>query len=511
MCKKFVLFVLVLLAIAAALPYGMGYIVQREDARTMSRLASNNVGVDIQLNTYERGWLHSTADYTMTALQSKATDKPGLQLQWKEKITHGPLLFSKNGQKKIQWGKALVDVSFSVPQALLQSLGLRAEPATLLVGQFLVDFKENIQGQLAIPSFALKVDGYEGMVPLQFNDLKINLAAGRRLEHQFTEMRYDLAMGQMVAMLGTLSAGLSDLAQHGDYKRDPHSQLWLGKTDLTVGKVYAARLSVPDHSSKAREFLLTGLQVNADTNITNDLLNNTQAIDIASITMDGVNYGPVVWHVALQNLDAQAAAQLIDLIRNHPSDPAQQQQFTQSMMELLPILLGRGAVFQLKPAMIKTPEGDFKIEANVVFPIADPQAAGAGNAQLALLLAKMTVDVTVKIAKPLFVHMAEEVIGKEVPAVGLTQDTMPQQITTEMASAETDTASPAEMNTEVSQPQTVPVQVLIDHWVQDGVLVDAGSEYRMVFVYKEGQAQLNGQDAKAINSMLGSMLGLNRP
>ncbi|MEJ2033938.1 MAG: YdgA family protein [Deltaproteobacteria bacterium] len=390
MKKIFFLFIVVG-ALAALAPKFIGNYAEQQYRLLLGR--ADQTLIKVSNVSYERGWFRSRAVTAIALrfpgsrqLQNQKSSAP-LHFEMVHDIIHGPVIWSG---KKIQFGlmaavthlrmtgksKEMVHRIFGEKEPLtIETLRTFSGPYQLRLITAGAAYRNPEKGI----AFTLQPAGGEWQMS---GDLATSKGTLR-----WPGMRFTADKGQL---------HIEDVSYVFDL-REFNEFLWLGTNTFRAGRIGFRASGQPD-------IQFTDLQVAADADGKEGLLQVREDIALAKLTAGGASYGPDALSMRLHHLDLAAVTELAARQRESvarmcssatpEAAKAINDEFAQAFLSLLPKLLQKGPEFEISNLSLSLPAGKVTGRAKVVVDASHPELL----AQLATL--PKTLDANFRLDVP---------------------------------------------------------------------------------------------------------------
>lgn len=477
---------LALIAAAAAAPYGVGMMVERQmelqhtQLRELYRLPS---WVTLEFENYRRGWLTTTADSVLTIDISR---HPVLRRQMEmnpEAFSEIPESFSVVFHHDIQHGPLILSPSPAVAAARMES--------RLQVPERLREFTERyFQGQSPLSYVAqvslsgdaevtVSIPAYSG--PTDLDGVVIDWQG-------FT----GVGRGKWFELGGTFEGeapllevraadnvfALRSVAIESD-SRVSNLGVFIGTGRIAVAEM-VLNATLPDG---ARKFGIERLDVSGNTTQNGDLVDGYQRVEFARLATGAATMGPGELQVDVRNIDVRAFNGLMEEFDSgNPFEPAKAGMvMNEKTAGLVKSLLKRSPVFEMGAARLVLDEGEVNARLKVTF---DGEAE-IDMATPASLLNRAIVDGELSVPTRLSTRIACDVVAKQVTAAAVSEGRTPPAL------------APAQLE-QVAMGMLAAME-------GSGMLVREGDRHRAGFHLENGQGALNGKPVFDLATLLGAM------
>jgi uncharacterized protein YdgA (DUF945 family) len=327
MKKVFGVLALVLLLGLAAAPYVFGVRAEASYRAFMARINQEAGDVRMVPESYERGWLSSTA-------QTRVEVPPGKAVLWlRHRIVHGPFPWDRLRRLELRPVQAIVRTEVGAGPAGTASAALPARTVLALDGAAVTEIGalasqgtaevtggESIQwggvhGEVRVPSDLRRIDG-----SLKAPGLHLSSAAG---QWTLEDLRGRLALRQ-------------------------------GAEGLTLGEMSlgASRLAYRPSSQGSAPVSLAGGHLSTESSAQNGQVAVVFDLGLDGLDLQDVHYGPATFRLSLSRLDAVTLGRLRREMRSLEREGLTEQEARAGavlrLLEWLPRLLAAGPRVDLR-------------------------------------------------------------------------------------------------------------------------------------------------------------------
>lgn len=338
---------LAVLALGAA-PFWFGFEAEKTHARWALALAEEH-GLRLSEMAYERGWLASTASYTL------ALPNLPLQMNVRHTIQHGPVVLER----------LLAD-----PATLLQPVraAVRSEMTLGVAG---VAAKDNPLARLP-PLTADTVIGIQGdgVSTLAMMPMKNTLADGASVEFkgfegriefdtQWTAVRTELAVPALLLKDAKKTVSFGRMTANADLRAGT-SGYFLGTMSLSMDQAAAPEQGI----------LFAGLRLSSTTREAGKLINASVQYQLRELKLHEETYGPASATLELRKLDAATLMKLQKTMNaaQKPGAPPQQTALMAmgNLLNLVGALAKTAPELEITKLSVRTPAGEITGRAKFV-------------------------------------------------------------------------------------------------------------------------------------------------
>lgn len=442
------------LALAGA-PFWFGIQGEKMHAQWAQALAEEH-GLTLSDAAYGRGWLASTASYTVTL--------PNLPL--KAKVAH-----------TIQHGPFVLDRLFADPATALKPVRARVHSEMTFSGA------ARDGGLTGLPPLTadtvIDMRG-EATSTLAMAPVKRALAGGATIEFKGIEARVEFDT--------QWNSARGELALPGLVVKDARNTLAVGRvtanTDLRAGAsgyfFGTTAVSVEQAAVPELGVSLSGLQFSSTTREAGKLINTSAKYRLRELKLRDENYGPASVALELRKLDAATLMKLQKALNaaQKPGTPPQQAALMAmgNLLNLVGALAKSAPELEVTKASVRMPGGEV-----------------TGNAKFVLDGSKLDVA-----ANPMLLVNAFRGEGELTVPAGVVQALARRQAQTELESLKTSGQLDA---SEIAQLTPQKVSAILDQAMPLHVdalaarlqLVRHGADYRIKAAIRQGRLLVNGQ------------------
>jgi uncharacterized protein YdgA (DUF945 family) len=469
--KKFLAW-LVLLGVAAGLPYWGGLRAEREYRRLVASLPSGERLRVIPVR-YDRGWLESTARMRVELGGSSEDDDPGFRVLVDHRISHGPLAFAELLQGRIPTELVVAVVETDIRPELDEYPALAATLGEDPIFSVLTSLYSEGYGTAEFTSTALQKDKDWGALGAYWQGASGTLVFTRGFKRASGALRssgLDLVTNDARLRVRGFEVEL-------EAERDAVG-LPIGGATLEIASVQIADPDLPADSVALRD-------VRYEQSIESDgeLLRLRCALRIAAIARGEETLGPAELELVVRNVDANA---LIDyrrrtqeIARSPATEDERQLAHLAAALELVPRVLSRSPEIELVRFSVHGDDGDLEATAQL--------GMAADVTPSPLLAAGLAGRAELRIPSGMLHRVAESVLARKFE---LSQFAPSAEVAQGMEEAEL--AAATESAKEAMQSQ---IHATRSAWVQRlllrRTLLRDGESYVLRAAYAAGQLQVN--------------------
>lgn len=485
--------ILVTVAVVAVLllgaPYLMGMMAQKQVNKMVTKVNQENPSVKLNITSYERGWTSSVAHIEMVPALPQLRKAAGdFKLKLKEKISHGPVIFSDTGPKL---GMAYIKSKLSLSPEMEKDLNdffKDQSKKPKIISRWLIGLTGNTVHKAKIPAFDFKLKekaaefSWKGLVTSAKISSNIDAITGRTEFGGFSlSLRgFDLQVANITVDLDTHEA---------------IPGLWVGDVVFALPRLSVKMLG------KDR-LLLTDLKMATNTSLQGELFAGNLAASMGRLQVDSMSYGPMIFALSMKNFDAKSLVEIEKRLQSIrlASTTEQQRNIGLSIVPLLPALLDKGAELSVDKLQARIPEGD--ITANGFARI---NKAGKDDQPLPQgLQTRLEVELKLRVPQALMKRLLATQSMKNVEALRARQRAAleahqkqlaaQQQAQAEAASAAPSPAPRVLSDEQAQQVANLQAQQQIDALIKQGYLVAQGNDYSVSLSFHKGKVTVNGKN-----------------
>lgn len=487
--RKLLALVIVLVVAALALPYGMGMMAQKQLTRLVNHLNDESPNVNITLNDYHRGWLRSSAKVAVDVVEPSDSGKADkdLSVSFNESITHGPILFTKDG---IKFGQAQVTsdvVLSSEVQSKINAFFADQAQKPKVQSDILIKLGGGIVHTFDVPVFNYVHKDKKGEMSWKGLQGKWKIASDMK--------RIDGHMNFAGFVLDTPTVDITLANVLFKFRQKEALQgLWTGN-----GEFKLPMLKVEDKGQE--KFLLTDFNGSSDSDISNGLLTASLDLQLGKLAVNNVSYGPGTFVSSLKNIDAETLQKLMEKAKqlNQPGiDNNQRQMMMFSLMPMIPTLLDKGAEYEIKELTFQFPEGKLDISgyARLLEASKVPGAGPLPQGFKERLDAELNLQVPTALAKKIMLETATKRMQKQQAMQAMIAKQV-QNAQQQNGGANGQQAAASEFKPmtldQIKEAAAKNAEQQLGLWVSKGMLTQEGDIYKVKFAFKDGKMTINGQ------------------
>jgi uncharacterized protein YdgA (DUF945 family) len=339
------------LIIVSLTPFALGFKIKSDYAALITNLSELSQ-VNIDIVNYEQGMFSSTALLVVNL--------PGMQeqIQFKEKIIHGPLYLGLLSQGKSPLVAAVVKGQLDVSpeqQSMVQKIFSGQNP---LVYQTTIDFAGDVSAQFYIPAVNTRFDDENGEVHIQ--------SSGVIMNEQFSSAS-GLLKGDIQMPAFKVNSELVDMRAESVSMSFSGS---MGANDIVVGDSVVS-LNLLNIDTGTEQFAMKDLVVHSVSSDSAGLINSNTRIDARELLASNQKFGPIVFDISINGINAESLNQLQN-VQNEVDEKLEQglppeqvnAMMTGQIMGIVPDLI-KQAEMKINPLSINSELG--KLQADLDF------------------------------------------------------------------------------------------------------------------------------------------------
>ncbi|WP_394173746.1 DUF945 family protein [Thalassotalea litorea] len=360
--------VIIAAALGAALasPYLIG-IKAEEHIKQSYANVSSNPAFDMEINRYERGYLHSTAFITFTMpVEVEEGVIETLTFESEHQVQHGPLLWTADG---IALGLAdsqmIVDLPADFKQDILNIDDVASDSFTSFAR---TSFNGTTYSTITIKPTTLELESSNLEVLAGEFHATVNPQGRVSATGQWQGMKV-VESGMDVLVVGATTLDVDQTYILGEV---------FSPTSLGVGtsQFSMAHLNINGETPDA-SMSIEDLTIASNSNVEDNLLAATVTMDAKNVNFAMQEFSDFRYAMSMNNLNINVLSELQTLLVNSQSDdPQQQQMLMMQVQQQLPKLLADNPRLAIDNLGITTSEGD--IISDLLITI-DPQKFDAAN------------------------------------------------------------------------------------------------------------------------------------
>jgi len=341
----------VTLVVVSLSPFALGFKIKSDYVALVNEF-SELTGLDIKLVEYDQGFFSSSA-----SLLIKIPDVPE-QLQFKEKIIHGPIYFGLIGQGKSPLVVAVINGQLAVSasqKALVNKIFGSKNP---LVYQSIINFSGEMNAQIYVPSVNARFEDEDGPVHIQSSGVIMS-------ETYFInsgQFKGELKMPAFKMKSGLLSVNAESVSMSFSGA--------IGGNDILLGDSVLA-MNLLDIDSGDEQYAVRDLVLSSTTSEVAGLINSNTRINARELLASNQKFGPLTLNASVNGLNADSLNK-IQNIQNEVDEKLQQgvspeetnAMLTGQIMGIMPDLIKQLEVI-IEPLSINSELG--KLEADLDF------------------------------------------------------------------------------------------------------------------------------------------------
>lgn len=501
--KKLVGFVVILAALVLGCYYGMGVLTERTLKKNIDVLNQSN-GVTVVLKQYQRGWFTSNAmlDWTLTVparevqINGQTVSEPEqtFAAQMPLSIHHGPFIFANS---KVTFGLGYANSRVLLPSMYDEKFNAMYTPESTkpsLELSIFVSYFNNTCLHLTAPKFNL--------VSKQGNNNFEWL--GMTSEVNITSNRKRISGHLMIDGLTWVKDKVKGVLTNVKSDYDLHTTstgLYLGDANLYLPSVLVTK----DNNTllEVNEF-----DIHSSSQVTKGLFNSSFKAGLHKLLINEKIYTSCSVALSIKNLDANVLAEMNSKISKtqQGSDSERQRAFL-SLLPDVPLLVNKGAVFEISDLNIGMPDG--LIKGNMILSLPNENVTNPFQ-----LIQKIKGNGKLTVSAAVLKTFISDSLRNKIQATVNFQQAMAQSAAAQAAKAQSEQVQseqdksativlPAVEPTQVKQPLVTAADVeqqalaqadqKIAELVNVGVILAQGTDYVLEFKMAEGQLLINGK------------------
>lgn len=475
--KKLAGLVIVLAALVLSGYYGMGILTEKTIRKNIGVIDQSN-GLYAEISQYNRGLFSSDAKIkwqlhiparTVKDASGRVQAVPAQDFNIDTPITihHGPIIFTNN---HLRFGLGYAESVFPLPEqynAQFDSMFTKDSMKPQLDLSLFVNYFNQSTTDISVPAFNVTAKEGNG----HFSWLGMNAKTTMSSE--------------MKKISGTVVADGMKIT-----KDDAKIDLGKVSTDYDLHETLAglylgdANFNLPTFKFLMKDqkiFELNDLIIQSASDIEQQLFNTHFTATLKSVYVNGQDYGPGDFELALRNLDANVLAKINqEAAAMQNGTEAQRQQAMISLLPELPKLFNKGAELEISKLSLKIPQG--QIEGNLFVSL--PKDENANPFEL-----MQKIHGTAKLKVP--TEAVKQIMHQSVMQQLATKPDMQQSLTQQLQAVTT---------TQPNQPTLTPEQLAsaqVDKQLsmlqQNGLITVQGTDYSIEVTLDQGKFVINGK------------------
>lgn len=470
--------------------YGMGVATEKILKRNIAVFNQSN-DIKVELKHYQRGWFcsHAELKWTISIAQSSA-DQTVRRTVFPQKKTytfdvpldihHGPIMWVHS---RLFFGLGFAHAAANLPpeveQELARSHNYKSAKFAYTINVF-VNYLNKTTVQFNVPQY--RMSAKKGDDFFQWLGMMTNVVVSGDKQH----MQGDLSLkgfswknNDMKGLLGPVNGGY-----------DMHQAL----DNIYIG---TAHLNAPSFALFHKDqpvFRLNDVQVNSSSDMQDGLFNSSFSVKISQITGGEKVFSHYVFDLSFKNLDAKVLATMNRKLAKLQPNTNDSQRLLWTLIPDLPALLSKGAQVNLENFELNMLDGRIKMDLKLSLPnekYTNPlqilqKAKGESHLMVSPKVLSTWLQETMK--KALLVQAQKKALAKEmqVPVADTPKNTVDVQSKSipSMTSVE---------NQDIAKSQlAAKVDAKIKEWIQEGILVQEGTDYLILLKLMNGKLFING-------------------
>lgn len=510
--RKWLLLGLLVVLIVLAVPYGTGYVMQKQFVSLLKNIPTVDDQVTITLLDYQRGWFHSTAKVNVQISPDVSTDtssqsSSSFNFIVEENVSHGPLVFDTdaNGGRRLVFALAVLNRTVSLApqsQAALQEKFTGDVPS--MKARSVVKFGGDILTSLSYPGFTLR-----------FKDTDARFVVGEmRGDMQITNKQKtvgaDLTLSNVNLLTPMTKFDLNKIDLNFKKTRDV-SGLWVGNTSLKISKIMSNFKKQPDMSMPG--ISINEVSLSSKNRVDDDLYFSTNKGSVRKVLVGDISYGPGRYTIFLKNINATASSEFLEKIKAfNPSELTEQQRQYQrmSILSSVPTLFAQGAGVFVQDLHLTTLDGSIDVKGKFLVPqnsqdiVIKPALSTFIQNAFADVVFKFPVVLARKTLNQFYVQFYhDQQVAQKTLLAAKQQLEAQQQLAGASSLATADTGLVNKSQEELSALAVKATEDQLRRWFDAGLLKQDGDSASVKVVYKDQELLINdkpGEDVlKATN------------
>ncbi|MBI2486916.1 MAG: YdgA family protein [Deltaproteobacteria bacterium] len=461
---RVVLIILLLLIVAVGItPYWFGLETEKTYKKILKEVSESG-NVDVAQKSYNRAWFNSTAE---TVFKIRSRNQKIASLIVNDNISHGPIplkqLFSANFQlKPVQ---AIIYSTLKITpetQNELADFFAKLPPAEMKTTLYI---RGNGESQLSVPAFNYQLK--EKNESINWEGLNGRTTFSSNFKQLTTSMK---SLGLM-AKNDEFALFVKNIEFNSDLHSDtPDLYSPLGSVTFKIELI-----DIEKKEAKKERFSIKDIELTGSTEVSNNNINSTHSLGFANLRVDGANYGPGLYEIAIRKIDAPTWGKLQKTLKEiqKVDTPDEKQSLTVfgKIIEILPDLLKKSPEIELTKLSLQTHEGEVLGRAKVIIDGSNPELIKNPF----FLLTAVNAEAYISIPAPFFEFMLRNLARKN--------------LITEIEERGDEIPSDQEINELTKSAAARELQRL----VEQRIFVVENDNLKLRATYKQGELKLNGQ------------------
>ena len=320
--------------------------------------------VVVTADNYHRGWLkssvhikvvlHRSEQLYIQSGETKTIPARDVTFSFNTHIYHGPIILAPN---RVAFGLGYARSDVSLPKEMLlpfNEIFTEQSAPPHFVFAFLLKYRHQLLINFDVPPFNLF--SKNGVMQLNWKGFKSH----------WKLKAHSLIVGDMAFNGAFLKQGDTESKVDGAHLKY-HLQM---EDNLFVGKVTGNLQTLQWAPDKVPSLRVDGLQMASDSHIKDNLISSSLKADVNGLAFRGVEYGPGVLDMEVNDLDAEALdhiQQQLQITQNNHLTNAQKQVLFLTLLPEIPKLIEKGAELKIKQLQLSIPQGLILAVAKIKF------------------------------------------------------------------------------------------------------------------------------------------------
>ncbi|MFN7096701.1 MAG: DUF945 family protein [Gammaproteobacteria bacterium] len=462
MKKWLVVIVVLLLVVLVLAPGGMGIIAEKR-IKDLAQSWPTNSPFTMKILSYKRGWFTSNMQLDLALVKGTSTPT---HLQVNEVVVHGPVMVSF-ANHFFGIGQAYAHGEVVVPDDEQATAKQYLDQTNLMTNCLFLHLFGAVTVKLNMPELTVVNPANQNMrVVIE------GVSTSAKVSSHFSHISSHSMLQSVTWQDAASTMTLNNLSGHSDVDKTKEG-LWLGDVGLSLesatlmgGKttIFSLKNAQYAHSSKEKDGLVSA--------------NNH--VNVESVTIGGVAYGPAELVLNVQNVNAEPLAELKRLIKvMKQQGMGVVNQPTRRTEKVVLKMIARGMQLTINPLSVQTPNGELTGQLNLSMPNLMDDASGKPIKHPHLTIGQMIQgaqgSLQISVPKVLLLNSLQATILNNMKA-------MSQMLGNTAADAQS-------LATAAQQRASAQLQ----GWVAAGLLIDTGTNYQFNAAYQQGKLLVNGK------------------
>ena len=460
--KKWIIVIIsLLILLLLILPGAMGIVSEKRIKQLIANIP-DSAPFKAQLVSYHRGWFSSTTVVNLTLPNLGHATELMPYLQVNESITHGPVIFNSH-YPFIRFGQAAAEGEISLPEQGSAKIKPYIDQSQLFSNKLFLHYLGQISFEAVMPDLNINHPA-----PQVFHVVIEGLNIQGELSRHGSSINTHSAVQSMSWSDEHSTITLTGLKEQSDLTQKLGT-LWLGDMGFAVDDFSLKNDNKPVFSFKTFAYKST-------TKESKGLLTGNTTLNLNSIVLNGVTYGPAELQLNLTHVNAAPLAKLKALTQlmvqdNSPVAP-------QHIQRLILQTITRGLTLTVAPVTVTTPNGDINAALNVMMPnLIDGSTHMKHPKQISVLdvIQGLNASLSFSIPKVILENNLQDIVLRNMSMMG------------QILEADDKTTQA------LSDAARQKVNAQINAWVSNGFLVVKENAYQINASYDSGKVLLNGK------------------